>query len=201
MTEEWAEMPLDEELPQEDGTPEIVPVPRSLVGHLNETAVLLDIDGTLLDFAPTPREVWVPAGPGENAQSSVAANQWGAGAGQRALAQRHRPDLRPIRFRSAATAPVRLDFACRSGRRARPADGQGLKRRRRSYARLSPGILLEDKGYSLALHYRLAHRESDLRGGVADPRRSAERADQCCRARASARSSIPASQGRAAFSN
>src|SRR6476619_3268508 len=60
MTEEQADMPLDEELPQEDETPEIVPVPRSLVGHLNETAVLLDIDGTLLDFAPTPREVWVP---------------------------------------------------------------------------------------------------------------------------------------------
>ena len=62
MTEERADMPLDEELPQEDEAPETVPVPRSLVGHLNETAVLLDIDGTLLDFAPTPREVWVPPG-------------------------------------------------------------------------------------------------------------------------------------------
>ena len=27
-----------------------------------ETAILLDIDGTLLDLAPTPREVWVPPG-------------------------------------------------------------------------------------------------------------------------------------------
>jgi trehalose 6-phosphate phosphatase len=31
-----------------------------------------------------------------------------------------------------------------------------LKRRLAAIARLSPGILLEDKGYSLALHYRLA---------------------------------------------
>ena len=42
--------------------PDAVPVPRSLVPHLNECAILLDIDGTLLDLAPTPREVWVPPG-------------------------------------------------------------------------------------------------------------------------------------------
>src|SRR5581483_7036633 len=30
--------------------------------HLAESAILLDIDGTLLDLAPTPREVWVPQG-------------------------------------------------------------------------------------------------------------------------------------------
>ena len=28
--------------------------------RLSECALLLDIDGTLLDLAPTPREVWVP---------------------------------------------------------------------------------------------------------------------------------------------
>ena len=28
----------------------------------DECAILLDIDGTLLDLAPTPREVWVPPG-------------------------------------------------------------------------------------------------------------------------------------------
>jgi trehalose 6-phosphate phosphatase len=38
---------------------------------------------------------------------------------------------------------------------APPMDKE-LKRRLAAIARLSPGILLEDKGYSLALHYRLA---------------------------------------------
>src|SRR4051812_14662773 len=33
-----------------------------LARRLDEFAVLLDIDGTLLDLAPTPREVWVPPG-------------------------------------------------------------------------------------------------------------------------------------------
>jgi hypothetical protein len=31
-------------------------------GHWDQCAILLDIDGTLLDLAPTPREVWVPPG-------------------------------------------------------------------------------------------------------------------------------------------
>src|SRR3989440_12702811 len=38
---------------------------------------------------------------------------------------------------------------------APPMDKE-LKRRLAAIAQLSPGILLEDKGYSLALHYRLA---------------------------------------------
>ena len=46
----------------DEAVPETVPVPRALIPHLNECAVLLDIDGTLLDLAPTPREVWVQQG-------------------------------------------------------------------------------------------------------------------------------------------
>src|SRR3954454_10834777 len=42
--------------------PDAVPVPRAMVPHLDHCALLLDIDGTLLDLAPTPREVWVPPG-------------------------------------------------------------------------------------------------------------------------------------------
>src|ERR1700754_5353848 len=60
--QELAEMPLEDIAPEDDATPETVPVPSSLLPHLSETAVLLDIDGTLLDLMPTPREVWVPPG-------------------------------------------------------------------------------------------------------------------------------------------
>ena len=31
------------------------------VPELRQCALLLDIDGTILDFAPAPQEVWVPA--------------------------------------------------------------------------------------------------------------------------------------------
>src|SRR5947209_3341081 len=63
MDQNLAEQPMMEDLlPEDDEAPEAVPVPGSLMPHLSETAVLLDIDGTLLDLAPTPREVWVPPG-------------------------------------------------------------------------------------------------------------------------------------------
>ena len=72
MNEDLLEMPLKEDMAEEnmaeedivrdDDAPETVPVPRSLIPHLSKTAILLDIDGTLLDLMPTPREVWVPPG-------------------------------------------------------------------------------------------------------------------------------------------
>src|SRR5437660_9583465 len=63
MNEELTEMALEDDIADDDGSaPETVPVPRALVPHLSECAVLLDIDGTLLDLMPTPREVRVPPG-------------------------------------------------------------------------------------------------------------------------------------------
>src|ERR1700716_4575323 len=52
----------DDKSSEQDDSPETIPVPASLVPHLSQSAILLDIDGTLLDLAPTPREVWVPPG-------------------------------------------------------------------------------------------------------------------------------------------
>src|SRR5260370_40078278 len=63
MGQRLAELPVTQDMaPEPDEAPDSVPVPSSLVPHLSETAILLDIDGTLLDLAPTPREVWVPPG-------------------------------------------------------------------------------------------------------------------------------------------
>src|SRR6201986_4566095 len=66
MNQELVDMPLDDVSPDDltplQEKPDAVPVPHLLVPHLNETAVLLDVDGTLLDLMPTPREVWVPPG-------------------------------------------------------------------------------------------------------------------------------------------
>src|SRR5471032_2682276 len=58
MTQDVMDMPPQEE----DESPDSVPVPGALIPHLGACALLLDIDVTLLDFAPTPREVWVPPG-------------------------------------------------------------------------------------------------------------------------------------------
>src|SRR5580765_3442551 len=158
MTEEQADMPLDEELPQEDETPEIVPVPRSLVGHLNETAVLLDIDGTLLDFAPTPREVWVPPGLAKTLhrllQRTNGALALVSGRSLNDIDLIFAPDTFPAV--GGHGAEMRIDPDSEAVAAHAPPMDKELKRRLAAIARLSPGILLEDKGYSLALHYRLA---------------------------------------------
>jgi len=59
--QDLAEVPLPQDIPSQDGTLSKRTV-RELARRLDEFAILLDIDGTLLDLAPTPREVWVPPG-------------------------------------------------------------------------------------------------------------------------------------------
>jgi trehalose 6-phosphate phosphatase len=151
-----AEMPLQDNRPQDrTGRPESV---AALVPHLSETAILLDIDGTLLDLAPTPREVWVPPDLANNLNRLLERTS-----GALALVSgRSLNDIdlifAPAQFPAIGGhgAEMRLSIDHESVATHAPPMDQELKRRLASIARLSPGILLEDKGYSLALHYRLA---------------------------------------------
>ncbi|MDA9488652.1 trehalose-phosphatase [Bradyrhizobium sp. CCBAU 11361] len=160
MKSELAEMALDEKrtMPVDDAVPETVPVPHALVPHLDETAILLDIDGTLLDLMPTPREVWVPPGLSETLKQLVERTS-----GALALVSgRSLNDIdlifAPDVYRAVAGhgAEMRLSADNEADDVHAPPLDKELKRRLAAIAKLSPGILLEDKGYSLALHYRLA---------------------------------------------
>ena len=159
MNQDLAEMPLQEDLvPENEESPDAVPVPRSLVPHLNECAILLDIDGTLLDLAPTPREVWVPPGLAKTLNRLLARTS-----GALALVSgRSLNDIdlifAPEEFPAVGGHGAEMRISAESeavATHAPPMDKE-LKRRLAAIAKLSPGILLEDKGYSLALHYRLA---------------------------------------------
>ena len=159
MDQDLAEMPIREDVASEnEDTPDAVPVPRSLVPHLNECAILLDIDGTLLDLAPTPREVWVPPG---LAKTLVRLLQRTSGA-LALVSGRSLNDIdlifAPEQFPAVGGhgAEMRLSTDSEAVATHAPPMDKELKRRLAAIARLSPGILLEDKGYSLALHYRLA---------------------------------------------
>jgi len=170
MNQDLAEMPLEDELAPEDETsPDTVPVPRSLVSHLSETAVLLDIDGTLLDLAPTPREVWVPPGLSKTLnrllQRTNGALALVSGRSLNDIDLIFAPDQYPAV--GGHGSEMRLDPDSEAvGAHAPPMDKE-LKRRLAAIAKLSPGILLEDKGYSLALHYRLApHAEKAIYAAV-----------------------------------
>src|SRR3954454_14442007 len=79
MTPELAAMPMSDERAMRDNedAPDAVPVPHALGPHLGETAILLDIDGTLLELMPTPREVGVSQGLSET-QNRLAERTSGA---------------------------------------------------------------------------------------------------------------------------
>src|SRR6266850_2182145 len=159
MEQDLAEMPLREDMsPEDEAVPETVPVPRSLVPHLSQSAILLDIDGTLLDLAPTPREVWVPPGLAKTlnrlVQRTNGALALVSGRSLNDIDLIFAPDQFPAVGGHGAEMRIEPDSELVAAH-APPMDKE-LKRRLAAIARLSPGILLEDKGYSLALHYRLA---------------------------------------------
>jgi trehalose 6-phosphate phosphatase len=130
-----------------------------------ELAFLLDIDGTLLDIAPTPPEVPVPKGFRETLVR---------------LARRSGNALALVSGRSLQDidrvfAPLRLaaigghGAELRPAKEAAPVPGRAaplpsdVRERLAGLAGLGDGIIVEDKGYSLALHFRLA---PDLRGAI-----------------------------------
>jgi trehalose 6-phosphate phosphatase len=170
MSQDLAEAPLREDSsPEDEAAPDAVPVPRSLVPHLNECAILLDIDGTLLDLAPTPREVWVPPGLAKTL-SRLLARTSGALA---LVSGRSLNDIdlifAPEQFPAVGGhgAEMRISADSEAVATHAPPMDKELKLRLAAIARLSPGILLEDKGYSLALHYRLApHAEKAIYAAV-----------------------------------
>jgi trehalose 6-phosphate phosphatase len=131
---------------------------HSQVPALSESAILLDIDGTLLDLMPRPGDVWVPPGLA-NTLCDLSERSSGALA---LVSGRSLLDIDLI------FAPERFAAIGGHGAQIRPQRGaellpggappldRELKRRLQAIGGISPGILLEDKGYSLALHYRLA---------------------------------------------
>jgi trehalose 6-phosphate phosphatase len=129
----------------------------SLTSDLRECAILLDIDGTILDIAPTPRAVWVPLA----LRHTLARLQELTGGALALVSGRLINDI-DLMF-----APLQLAAIGGHGAEIRPVPGTDpqkraaslspeLKRALATLTGLGPGILVEDKGYSLALHYRLA---------------------------------------------
>jgi trehalose 6-phosphate phosphatase len=169
MNQDLAEAPLQQDLPSPvQSLPELTP--RKLARHLSELAILLDIDGTLLDLAPTPREVWVPPGLTDILNRLIERTS-----GALALVSGRSLDDIDLIFAPALFpavgghgAEMRLMGDSAAVVTHAPPMDMELKRRLAAIAKLAQGILIEDKGYSLALHYRLApHAEQAIYAEVA----------------------------------
>lgn len=125
---------------------------------LENTAIFLDVDGTLLDIAPTPLDVRVP----DNLRNSLRA-LWTQRGGAIAFISG-----RPIAELDRIFQPLRLPAVGGHGAEIRFTPDGDIRRSELAslddslrddfskIARVGPGIIVEDKEYSLAIHYRLA---------------------------------------------
>lgn len=159
MNRNLAEAPVQEEAaPSGKALPKLVSAASELARRLDDCAILLDIDGTLLDLAPTPREVWVPPDLSKTLnrllEKTAGALALVSGRSLNDIDLIFAPELFPAVGGHGAEMRLATDGEA-VATHAPPMDKE-LKRRLAAIAKLSPGILLEDKGYSLALHYRLA---------------------------------------------
>ena len=146
------------------------PVTLPELPSLRELAILLDIDGTLIELAPTPRAIVVPEGLVATLNGLLQST-----AGALALVSgRSLADIdwifAPEKFPAVGGhgAEMRLSADMEAVDVHAPAMEKELKRRLAAIAEIDPKILVEDKGYSLALHYRLApHAEKTIYAEVA----------------------------------
>jgi trehalose 6-phosphate phosphatase len=119
-------------------------------------ALFLDLDGTLLHIAQRPQDVRV-----DDALIALLGLLQGRLAGALAVISG-----RPLRELDALLAPLVLPGAGQHGAERRTAAGEvrwyaprapaSAARQLAAFAAAHPGLILEDKGASLALHYRLA---------------------------------------------
>jgi trehalose 6-phosphate phosphatase len=127
-----------------------------LIPDLRECALLLDIDGTIVDIAPTPTSVRVTP-----ALRAVLSRLVGLTDGALALVSgRSLADIdrlfAPLRL--AAIGGHGVEFRLSHDDKADIRDPLGLEPelRQKLRALAGAGVVAEDKGYSVALHYRLA---------------------------------------------
>ena len=136
--------------------------PAFLIPDLRASALLLDVDGTIVDIAPTPDAVRVPASL-RRALSRLLERTGGAVA---------LVSGRPVADLERLFAPLRLtlvgghgaEMRLRNGAVMEKRDEAGLEPRLRSALRAiaGSGVVVEDKGFSIALHYRQAPEREGL---------------------------------------
>lgn len=134
------------------------PAPQPVLPPLTACALLFDIDGTLLDLAPTPDQVVVPKGLRNALQrlfeASGGALAFVSGRSISDIDSIFQPMMLPaVGGHGAEMRTSPTSEACAIG--AQPMSRE-LKRRFAAIGEMSERILIEDKGYSIAIHYRQA---------------------------------------------
>lgn len=133
-------------------------------GDLGSIALLLDVDGTILDTAITPSGVVVS----DALRSSLGELHAKCGGALALVSGRLIHDLdnlfAPLRLPAIGGhgAEMRLSGHLTTQGRHADAIGEGLLHLVEAAAAIDPRVIVEDKGTSLALHYRLAPEIEEL---------------------------------------
>jgi trehalose 6-phosphate phosphatase len=135
---------------------------------LRTSALLLDVDGTIVDIAPRPDAVRVPVSLKDALARLVAATDGAVAlvSGRRVADLDHLFAPLHLAVVGGHGAELRLLDGATGQTQESPQLDAELKRRLTALAR--DGVAAEDKGFSLALHFRQAPgREKSLRDAVA----------------------------------
>lgn len=125
---------------------------------MDKVAILLDVDGTLLDIALTPHDVRVPT----TLRKTLTKLRDRTGGALALVSGRSVSDIdlifSPLQLSAVGGhgAEIRLFSNSGSAPRRTPPLEKKLRQRLAEIAKKGDGIIIEDKGYSVALHYRLA---------------------------------------------
>jgi trehalose 6-phosphate phosphatase len=138
------------------------PAPAHLPGAPANWALFLDLDGTLIDIAPTPESVIVP----KDLPATLRALSPRFGGALAIVTGRHLADvdrlLEPLRLPVAGLHGAMMRLAPGAPEEiAYPVFPDPLRRALARFAQTAPGLLFEDKGASVAVHYRLAPHLAD----------------------------------------
>ena len=153
-------------------TPATMPAPKPQWPppcDLDTDALLLDVDGTLLDIAATPTSVVVP----QDLLACLDELHGRAGGALALVSGRPIGDLdrlfAPLRLPAIGSHGAQMRIAAdRAQLQSGEAIGESVRHRFALIESVDPRIIVEDKGASLAVHYRMApHLEGLVKEQVA----------------------------------
>ena len=133
-------------------------LPRPPLDRLTGAALFLDLDGTLLDIADRPEGVRLEAGMAE----LLRALRRQLGGRLAVVSGRSLEQIDAILGPCAADIAVSASHGCEHrwegvlARPDRPASLDTVIRQLHAFARDWPGVIVEDKSFGAALHYRMA---------------------------------------------
>jgi trehalose 6-phosphate phosphatase len=139
-----------------------IPPPASV--DLTSTALLLDVDGTLLDIASTPDGVVVPASLNATLERLLAQT----GGTVALVSGRTIPMLdrlfQPLKLPAIGGHGAEMRLAPEGAviKQHPPGLSEAIRKRLHALAEIDPRLLVEDKQHSIAVHYRLALQQEPL---------------------------------------